>query len=469
MKRATPPFPILVVDDDENVLQSFELSLRSFGLNNVVLCRDPLEASEIIKSQIFELVMLDLTMPGKSGEELLTEIAGEQPDLPIVVITGKNDIDTAVKCMQNGAVDYLLKPVEKSRLKGSVLRHLEFHRLQRENQEMKRQLLNDEPIIESYFSEIITQNRGMRAIFKYIRVVADSREPILITGETGVGKELLARAIHKCSGLRGDFVPVNVAGLDDQVFSDTLFGHKKGAFTDAFQSRSGLVEKAAGGTLFLDEIGDLSHSSQIKLLRLLQENEYYSLGSDVPQKSEIRVVASTNAAIEKLRDSENFRKDLFFRLYIHHIHIPPLRERLDDIPLLVGHFMEEATRRQDKKAMKFPVELLSLLMQYDFPGNIRELRSLIVDAVSVRQSGSLSLKKFRDRFLPRVEIGEKPNKIPVASALDTFFKSPLPSLAEAEAMLIRKAMEQSGGNQTEASRLLGIARQTLNKKLKNLK
>jgi len=244
-----------------------------------------------------------------------------------------------------------------------------------------------------------------------------------ITGETGVGKELFARAIHLASRRQGSFVPVNVAGLDDTIFSDTLFGHLKGAFTDAHQSRRGLIEQAADGTLFLDEIGDLSHSSQVKLLRLIQEHEYFPIGSDISRHTGTHIITSTNRDIEKLLESGQFRKDLYYRLDVHHVHIPPLRQHMDDIVLLVDYFLEKAAKCYEKKKPTPPPELFILLENYSFPGNIRELRWL---------------QSF----------------------------NPLPSLKQAESVLIREAMKQAKGNQTIAARLLGITRQTLINKLK---
>ncbi|MDH3567306.1 MAG: sigma 54-interacting transcriptional regulator, partial [Desulfobacteraceae bacterium] len=241
------------------------------------------------------------------------------------------------------------------------------------------------------FSEIITHNQRMLLVFKYVESIAPSSQPILITGETGVGKELIARSIHTLSKLKGRFVAVNVAGLDDNVFSDTLFGHIKGAFTGAEQDRRGLIERAVGGTLFLDEIGDLNPVSQIKLLRLLQEGEYLPLGQDEAEQTNVRIVASTNENLWSLQRKDKFRKDLNFRLRTHHIHMPHLRERMDDIPLLVRHFLEKSADALKKKVPTPPKELYELLATYSFPGNVRELESMIHDAVSIHSAKILSL------------------------------------------------------------------------------
>jgi DNA-binding NtrC family response regulator len=267
-------YPILIVDDEENALESFEITLNSCGIENIVLCKDSREVRTLLKSGKFEIILLDLTMPYITGEELLPLIVQDYPETPVIIITGDIEVDTAVRCMQIGAFDYMVKPVEEKRLISGIKRGVDRNQLYRENMNLKHQFLYGKLAHPEVFSNIITRNSTMISILKYIEVIANSPEPVFLTGETGVGKELFARAIYHVSQRKGNFVPVNVAGLDDTIFSDTLFGHLKGAFTDAHQSRRGLIEQAAGGTLFLDEIGDLSHSSQVKLLRLIQEHEY---------------------------------------------------------------------------------------------------------------------------------------------------------------------------------------------------
>ncbi|MGD8472205.1 MAG: sigma-54 dependent transcriptional regulator, partial [Desulfobacteraceae bacterium] len=377
-----PHFPVMMVDDEAQAITSFEMTLRSVNMNNFIRCHDSRDVMPLLSSREIEVMLLDLRMPHISGEELLPMITADYPEIPVVVVTGSNDIDTAVRCMQHGAFDYILKPVEKSRLIGGVKRAIELRELQRENQMLKAHVLSDKLEKPEAFSEIITISTSMRSIFQYIEAIASSPRPVLITGETGVGKELVAKAVHALSNRAGDFIPVNVAGLDDHVFADTLFGHKKGAFTDAREARSGLIERATGGTLFLDEIGDLSTASQVKLLRLLQEGEFFPLGSDVAKRSDARIVVATNQDLDKLQSSGQFRKDLYYRLGDHQIHIPPLRRRREDLALLVDHFLEKASKVLDKKKPTPPVELVTLLSTYHFPGNIRELESMIFDAVS---------------------------------------------------------------------------------------
>ncbi|MCU0285096.1 MAG: sigma-54 dependent transcriptional regulator [Acidobacteria bacterium] len=462
-----PEFPVLIVDDEENALQSFEITLNSYGIENIILCPDSREVLNLLKTRKYEIIILDLTMPYVTGEELLPQIVQDYPDTPIIIITGDIEIDTAVKCMQMGAFDYMVKPVEEKRLISGAKRAIDHNRLQRENMALKQQFLYGKLTHPNAFAHIITGNSTMLSILKYIEVIAKSPEPVLLTGETGVGKELIARALHQVSARKGNFVPVNVAGLDDTIFSDTLFGHLKGAFTDAHQSRRGLIEQASGGTLFLDEIGDLSHSSQVKLLRLLQEHEYFPIGSDIPRQTDTHIITSTNRDLGNLLASGQFRKDLYYRLDVHHVHIPPLREHKDDIYLLVEHFLGEASLCYEKKKPTPPPELFVLLENYSFPGNTRELRGMIYNAVSAHSGGVLSMKSFRKIFTDRHK--ESPNTqmdiAPVGSC-PVQFPNPLPTLKQMEILLIHEAMKQAHGNQTIASQLLGITRQTLNYKLK---
>ena len=252
-------------------------------------------------------------------------------------------------------------------------------------------MLSAEPAHPEVFADIVTRDSSMLAIFKYAEAVAPTTLPVLITGETGVGKELIGRCIHAASGRSGSFVPVNVAGLDDTLFADTLFGHVKGAYTGADAAREGMVAKAGEGTLFLDEIGDLAPESQIKLLRLLQEREYYPLGTDRPRPASARFVFATNLDIAKAMGDGKFRKDLLYRLRSHHIRIPPLRERPSDLPVLLDHFFQKAAKVVGKDQPPVPRELLPLLGSYAFPGNIRELEGMVFDAVVRHQSHTLSL------------------------------------------------------------------------------
>lgn len=332
---------------------------------------------------------------------------------------------------------------------------------------LKKHLLTGELENEAAFSSIITRSKKMRAIFQYIEAIAKSQKPVFITGETGVGKELVSRSVHLASGLKGEYIAVNVAGLDDTMFSDTLFGHKKGAFTGADKDRQGLIVRATGGTLLLDEIGDLSKSSQVKLLRLLEERIYYPLGSDTPEKSSARVIACSNQDIQEQIEKGTFRNDLYYRLCAHHIHLPPLRERLQDIPLLLDHFIEESSRTMNKKPPVLSPELVTLLSNYQFPGNIRELQAMVHDAVAQHISGKLSLDSFKGfikqrRPLPHIEPLPEDENSPLLKKIFGHF----PTLKEMEDHIISEALKCCDDNQGSAATLLGITRQALNQRLK---
>jgi DNA-binding NtrC family response regulator len=460
-----PGLPVLMVDDEPQALDSFETALLLASINNIIRCQDSREVMRLLSTQEIEVMLLDLSMPHISGKELLSLVTKDFPEIPVIVITGSNDVETAVACMKSGAFDYMVKPVEKSRLISGVKRAIELRELQMENRLLKARVLSGEMEHPEAFSEIITDSEAMRSIFQYIEAISNTSQPVLITGETGVGKELVARAIHKLSNRKGTFVPVNVAGLDDNIFADTLFGHKKGAFTGADQPRSGLIEQASGGTLFLDEIGDLSPVSQVKLLRLLQDGEFFPLGSDTAKHSDARVVVATNQNLQALQESGKFRKDLYYRLRAHHIHIPPLRERFEDLPILVDHFLEKASKTLGKEKTAPPAELSGLLSTYPFPGNIRELESMIFDAVTSCKSERLPLEPFRSY----IRQDESVDKTEAAGQLDTLstLKEKIDTISQiTEKQMIIDALNKANQNRTRAAQLLGISRRTLQNKIK---
>lgn len=458
-----PEFPILLVDDDEDMLRSYGYALRHGGFENLGTCADSRQAEGILRNAEHDLVLLDLNMPHISGRELLPLLVRQHPDLPVIVVTGVDDVRSAVACMKEGAFDYLVKPVEEEVLIPSVRRALQFRGMRRENLRLRQRLLSPELGHPEAFAELVTSNRAMHSLFQYVEAIAETRQPVLITGETGVGKELVARAIHRLSRLSGEFVPVNIAGLDDNVFSDTLFGHLKGAFTGASEPRKGLIEKASGGTLFLDEIGELNTMSQVKLLRLLQEREYLPLGSDTPRPTDARIVVATNRMLADLRQSGNFRDDLFYRLRSHHVHIPPLRDRMDDLPLLLDHFLGKAAEAMNKDKPTPPREMVALLRNHNFPGNIRELEGMVFNAVSTHRSGILSLDTFKKAI--SATPGDVRHAVREAQNSELLFEpgTPLPTMNQAEELLIDEALKRTSGNQTLAASLLGVTRQTINR------
>jgi DNA-binding NtrC family response regulator len=461
-----PATPVLVVDDENEILSSVSIALRSSGITHVVSCQDSREVMPLLAKQEVCVILLDLTLPHITGNKLLSNIRMDYPEIPVVIVTGNDELENAVHCMKTGAFDYMVKPLEKSRLISGVMRAIEMRELAHENKRLQERFLADKLENPEAFSEIISVDARMHALFQYAEAISKSAQPILITGESGVGKELMAKAVHQLSRRRGAFVPVNAAGIDDQIFSDTLFGHVRGAFTGADTLRKGLVETAAGGTLFLDEIGDLAMDSQVKLLRLIQEREYYPVGADLPKSTDTQLVVATNQDLKAGQSVGRFRKDLYFRLTAHHIHIPPLRERAGDLPLLLDHFFEEAARAFGKKKPAYPEELLVLIKNYHFPGNVRELRSMVYDALAGHQAKKISMERFKAHIDTESD-GTRGLSVEIENESIRFPENlPLPTLARANQRLIEEALHRSGGNRSIAARLLGISRQRLMRHLK---
>lgn len=460
-----PLLPVLLVDDELQFLQSGSFSLRSSGINNVSQCQDSREVMSLLSEQSYSVILLDILMPNITGRELLPEIVKKYPRIPVIMLTALNEVDTAVECMKNGAFDYLVKPVDKNRLITSVKRAIEYSEMKNENSRLKEYLLTNKLEKPEAFEDIVTRNRAMYSIFQYIEAIAQTTLPVLITAETGAGKEMIAKSIHKASGRKGEFVPINVAGLDDNLFSDTLFGHEKGAFTSADSKRVGLIGKATGGAVFLDEIGDLATESQVKLLRLLEERTYYPIGSDTPIPTDARIVVATNANLDTLQAEGKFRSDLYYRLQNHHIHIPPLRDKRDDIQLLVDFFLEQSAAELNKSSITPPPELYTLLETYHFPGNVRELRGMVYDAVSRHKGGVLSMETFRERIRKNSEQAASIPNGQESSRSTLYFPEQLPTIKETEQALVDEALKRAKNNQTIAAQMLGLTRSALNKRL----
>lgn len=459
---AYPPFKILLVDDEPSFLRSMSLTLERYGLNNIITCSEPHQVQQIMSEHSIGLVLLDLTMPVISGQELLAWFKEEYPAVSVIIFSGLNQVDAAVNCVKQGAFDYIVKTADQEQILESIKRAIHTQELSLENQALRAQLLSNELNMAAQFANFVTADPGMISTFRYLESIAASAQPVLITGESGVGKELIAGAIHNLSGRNGPLVTVNVAGLDDNIFSDTLFGHARGAFTGADKARQGLVESAAGGTLFLDEIGDLSASSQVKLLRLLQEGEYYPIGSDRPKRIQARVVVATHQNLAEQQQQGTFRKDLYYRLRTHMVNIPPLRERLNDLPLLLDHFMRQACDELQKDYLAIPTNLALQLQHYPFPGNVRELRALVYDAVSQSSQDELNVSVFQTLVGGnQVDVFERSVRFPE--------DQPLPTLTQLSKLLVEEAMNRASQNQSLAARMLGISQPALSKRLKNMK
>jgi DNA-binding NtrC family response regulator len=462
---------ILLVDDEPHFVRSASLALRLAGFTRVHTCGDGVEAVAKMRDSALDLVLLDVQLPGLSGVEVLERIHGERPDVTVCMLSAVNDVPTALRCVRAGVFDYLVKPVTDEQLVGCVRKALGHRALQAEAISLKRSLLEGGPRNPAIFDSVNTTNAALWKIFQYMEIIAPTVLPVIILGETGVGKEGMARLLHQLSGRTGAFVTINAAGIDDAVFTDTLFGHARGAFTGADRERKGLIEEAAGGTLFLDEIGDLRLESQVKLLRLLQEGTFHPMGSDRQSRSTARVVVATNRDLGTMMRDGSFRRDLYYRLQFHEIRVPPLRDRMDDLPLLARALTDEAAREFGKPPLHLPDQLFSLLESYTWPGNIRELKAALTDAVGRSSGPTLTLDPLRERLnrlrgdLPTnlVEQGTNPS-----SDKSVSFAGALPTLREMEELLIREAVRRTGGNRSQAADLLGIARQTIIRRIQQL-
>ena len=455
---------ILLVDDERSELDAYSLLLTSMGIKNVVTQNDSRKVSATLAGMQSPVLFLDLNMPHMTGQDVLRELKIRHPQVPVIIITANSEIETAVECLRLGAHDYLVKPIDFKMFSSALRNALEISLLRNEVMSLKGISFAVDAPRHKAFAGIVTRSPGMLSIFQYIESIATSGMPTLILGETGSGKELIAKAIHEISGLLGNYVAVDVSGLDDTLFSDTLFGHAKGAYTGADGIRSGLIEKAADGTIFLDEIGDLSEISQVKLLRLLQENIYYPLGSDQPKQCHARIITAANKDLTMLagRDGE-FRMDLYYRLSTHLIRLPPLRERREDIPALVAFLAAEAATAMHKPTPSISDRAMNLLLHHPFWGNIRELKAYIVDAVARCDGGRIEEGLISGRLI--APIASDREKASTASSLISLFGR-FPSLEELLEFAIGEALANSDNNQSQAARLLGISRQALNKRLR---
>lgn len=455
-------YKIIIVDDDPDFLESIQRGLTISGFKNTSAYLDSLEAADLIeKGKDVDIALIDITMPGMSGVELLDLIKTTQPHIECIVLTAVDDIRVAVNCLKKGAYDYLVKPISREDLVVSIKRAVEKKRL------IDIVNIGKSPTVlgltnPNAFEPIVTGILKLQKILKEAELHARSSMPMLITGSSGTGKELLARAIHAASPrVKFRFVPINMAAITPSLFDSEFFGHTRGAFTGADSEREGYLEYADRGTLFLDEIGMLPSELQGKLLRFLQEGEFIRLGSNKIQTVDVRIIAATNADLDKRVEKNLFRKDLYYRLKGGWLHLPDLKDRKEDIPLLVNRFIKEfcdISGRKESATCTIDDDALSYLMAYDYPGNIRELKSIVHSTLNLSRGHHISTA-----FLPKnVLRTKKVSKV----GRDSAYQSLLP-LELVEKNHILNVYHQTDRNKSETARILGIALNTLRKKIES--
>jgi len=448
---------ILVVDDEPAIRESLEVLLSEANYK-VALAAGGLDGLKKLESDLFDLVLLDVMMPDKNGLEVLEEIGRSSPETAVIMITAFGTIENAVRAIKSGAVDYVTKPWDNEKLLLDIRNGIQQRRLQYENRELKRALKQ-----QSGFANMVGKSERMLKVFDLVSQVAQSRSTVLIQGESGTGKELVAKAIHAHSNRsKKAFVTVNSGSLPADLLESTLFGHLKGAFTSAVASKKGLFEVADQGSIFFDEIGSVGLETQAKLLRVIQEKEFMRLGGVDTIRVDARIIAATNVDLKELVEQGTFREDLFYRLNVICVQLPPLRERKEDIPRLVDHFLKKFSQENNKSFGTVSPEVMRLLVQYDWPGNVRELENIIERAVVLSTSGDLSRDLISHEVAPSAPT-HKTNGVPamdgkpLGEILDNF-----------ERDVILQMLQSVNWSQTEAAERFGLPLSTLNSKVKRL-
>ncbi|MBI5099303.1 MAG: sigma-54-dependent Fis family transcriptional regulator [Nitrospirae bacterium] len=449
---------ILIIDDEPSIRELLKDFLTGKGFE-VVTASDGESGLNLLKEDKFDLLLLDLMMPGMNGMDVLREIASEKIDIPAIMITAYASVSTAVEAMKLGAFDYITKPFVLEDVHLAIKRALDVSRLQEENSRLKKEL-------KKKFSthKIIGNSLPLQEVIKFIEKIADTDSTVLVTGESGTGKELVAKTIHYNSPrARSTFVPLNCAAIPKDILESELFGHEKGAFTGAVTTRIGRFELANNGTLFLDEIGELAPSLQVKLLRVLQEKEFERVGGIKTIKVDVRIIAATNRDLEKAVKDGTFREDLYYRLNVIPLHLPPLRKMKEDVPLLIEHFIIEISKRKKKEPPKISHETMSYLANYRWPGNVRELENLIERLIILKEGDYITPDELPERFL---ENRHTPKVVTKSKLLSSEGVDLNVVLDELENNMIIQALEMSKGVKSKAASLLGLNRTTLIEKMK---
>lgn len=454
MEKRTDKSSILIVDDDEGLLFSMRAALLSAGLPDPKMISDSREVLEAVRQNRFHLALLDLIMPHLDGMDVLKQIKQESPATECIILTAVDDVSTAVKAMRFGAYDYLVKPLQVKRTTIAVRHAMDRYRLRQGMALFERpQSFSDLKNPEA-FSSLVAEDEAMALVFHQVETCAQSDYNVMITGETGVGKGMLARTVHQLSPRSdGPFVAVNMPAFSQTLFEDNFFGHMRGAYTGAVSDKAGFFETAQGGTLFLDEITELAPAIQSKLLRVIEEKEFYRLGSTNIVNVDLRFLSASNRNLGKIVSAGHLRGDLYFRLNEFHIHIPPLRRRPKDILPLAHYFMRLHANKNNKRITGISTALSKSLERYSFPGNVRELENIIASAVLAEESHQLTISSAKniDHAYGLVH----------SERTDQF-----PTLFEVQKDHILRALEHTNGNRTHAAKLLGIGLRTLQRKLK---
>lgn len=435
---------ILVVDDELVIRESLAGWLRRDGYHVSTVASGE-DALEMLKRESVDILLLDIQLEGISGMEVLSHVKEEYPDIDVIMITAFGSIPSAVQAMKSHAFDYLLKPFDPDELGVLILKLMDHRARKKENIFLKEAYEN-----QIRFESMIGQSEAMQEIFRLIQDIREVDSHVLITGETGSGKGLAAKAIHSNSRAKdGPFVSVNCGAIPRHIMESELFGHRKGAFTDAKETRKGRLEMAAGGTLFLDEIGEISMRMQIDLLQVLEDKIFYKVGGTQPITADFRVIAATNADLEKAIKEKSFREDLFYRLNVIAFTMPPLRERKEDIPLLAQHFLTQFTQEVNRGVERISRDAMDELMLYAWPGNVRELSNAIERAVVVCKTSTIT-----------------PYDLPIGPSLEDELKTRYFSLNDVEKHHIQKILHQTGWNISKSAVILGVDRSTLYNKIK---
>ncbi len=447
---------VLIVDDEKNTREGLRRLLEDADDLEIYTAADVAGALSILESESVDLLLTDLRLGGEDGMTLIDR-ALKMPSPPVcIMMTAYGSVDTAVAAMKRGAYDFVTKPLDLDRLEILVRRALRSRAVESENTELRQQV---ERRSGKGLDALIGTSAAMQDVFDTIRQVAPTRATVLIEGESGTGKELVAHALHNLSGRKGRFVAVHCAALSPQLLESELFGHEKGAFTGASERRVGRFEQADGGTIFLDEIGEIDASTQVKLLRILGERTFERVGGNASLTTDARLVAATNKHLETLVAEGKFRDDLFYRLNVVRVHMPPLRERREDIPLMVQTFLKQSAQENDKPARELTADALNRLVEFPWPGNVRQLRAAVDSGVVLATGPKITL-----RDLP-MDVRQWTGEGTVSAARRPAAGSSL-NVHETENDLIRRALTDTGGNITKAAVLLGVSRRTLHRKLK---